>query len=315
MEEFQDVMEWLNYHHLRYFWTVANLGSLRQASEKLHVSQPSISAQLQTLQKALGEDLFQRRGRNLVLTEMGQLVHGYAEAIFSLGQELLSSVKGISGTRPMRLNVGITDAVPKLVAREILRPALYHTPPVQVVCHEASLGDLLARLTNLRLDIVLADEPAASNVKLRTYNHLLGSCGVTFCAAPALARKLRRGFPQSLNGAPALLPTHNTNLRGSLEKWFQKRRLRPLVLGEFEDTALMSVVASEGLGFIPMPSVVAKELRPYLLEPIGTTTSCTAQFYAITAERRLRHPAVALLTENAKNRLFPAKRRRREKTH
>ena len=304
-------MEWLNYHHLRYFWTVANLGSLRKASEKLRVSQPSISAQLKSLQQALGEKLFQRRGRNLVLTEMGQLVHGYADAIFSLGQEMLSSVKGVPVTRPMRLNVGITDAVPKLVAREILRPALYHKPPVQVVCHEDSLGDLIARLTNLRLDIVLADEPAASRVKLRTYNHLLGSCGVTFCAAPALARKLRRGFPKSLNGAPALLPTHNTNLRGSLEKWFQKRGLRPLVLGEFEDTALMSVVASEGLGFIPMAEVVAKELRQFNLEPIGTTASVTAQFYAITAERRLHHPAIALLTENAKNRLFPSKRGRK----
>ena len=199
----------------------------------------------------------------------------------------------------------------KLVAREILRPALYHNPPVQVVCHEDNLGDLIARLTNVRLDIVLSDEPAASRVKLRTYNHLLGTCGVTFCAAPALARKLRRGFPKSLNGAPALLPTHNTNLRGSLEKWFQKRGLRPLVLGEFEDTALMSVVASEGLGFIPMAEVVAKELRQFNLEPIGTTASVTAQFYAITAERRLHHPAVALLTENAKNRLFPSKRRRK----
>ena len=304
-------MDWLNYHHLRYFWMVANLGSLRKASEKLRVSQPSISAQLQSLQQALGEDLFQRRGRNLVLTEMGQLVHGYADAIFSLGQEMLSSVKGVPVTRPMRLNVGITDSVPKLVAREILRPALYHNPPVQVVCHEDSLGDLIARLTNVRLDIVLSDEPAASRVKLRTYNHLLGTCGVTFCAAPALARKLRRGFPKSLNGAPALLPTHNTNLRGSLEKWFQKRGLRPLVLGEFEDTALMSVVASEGLGFIPMAEVVAKELRQFNLEPIGTTASVTAQFYAITAERRLHHPAVALLTENAKNRLFPSKRRRK----
>ena len=306
-------MEWLNYHHLRYFWTVATLGSLRKASEKLGVSQPSISAQLRSLQDALGEKLFQRHGRNLVLTEMGQLVHGYAEAIFSLGQEMLSSVQGVPGARPMRLNVGITDAVPKLVAREILRPALYHTPPVQVVCHEGSLGDLLARLTSLRLDIVLAEEPAASRVKLPTYNHLLGSCGVTFCAAPALARKLRRGFPQSLNGAPALLPTHNTSLRGSLEKWFLKRGLRPLVLGEFEDTALMSVIASEGLGFIPMAEVVAKELRQYHLEPIGTTASVTAQFYAITAERRLRHPAVALLTENAKNRLFPSRRKRRPK--
>ena len=304
-------MDWLNYHHLRYFWMVANVGSLRKASEKLRVSQPSISAQLQSLQQALGEELFQRRGRNLVLTEMGQLVHGYADAIFSLGQEMLSSVNGVPVTRPMRLNVGITDSVPKLVAREILRPALYHNPPVQVVCHEDNLGDLIARLTNVRLDIVLSDEPAASRVKLRTYNHLLGTCGVTFCAAPALARKLRRGFPKSLNGAPALLPTHNTNLRGSLEKWFQKRGLRPLVLGEFEDTALMSVVASEGLGFVPMAEVVAKELRQFNLEPIGTTASVTAQFYAITAERRLHHPAVALLTENAKNRLFPSKRRRK----
>lgn len=296
-------MEWLNYHHLRYFWTVATTGSLRKASEKLRVSQPSISAQIRALQQSLDEELFQRRGRNLVLTEMGHLVFGYAEAIFALGQEMLGSVKGISGARPMKLNVGITDAVPKLVAREILRPALYHESPVQVICHEAHLGDLLGRLANLRLDIVLADEPAAASAKVRTFNHRLGRCGVTLCAAPKLARRLRRNFPRSLDGAPALLPTHNTNLRRSLERWFQQNDLRPNVVAEFEDTALMSVVASEGLGFMPMASVIVPELQRFFLETIGTA-KCHAQFYAITGERRLQHPVVAKITANAKNRLF-----------
>jgi len=297
-------VDWLNYHHLRYFWTVAREGTLRKASEKLRVSQPSISAQIQALQRSFGEDLFQRSGRNLVLTEVGRVVYGYADEIFSLGQEILSTVKGVAGTRPMKLNVGITDSVPKLVAREILRPAFHSEPPVHVICHEGKLSDLLGRLATLRLDIVLADEPAPSSAKVKAFNHLLGSCGVTFCAAPSLARKLRRGFPKSLNGAPALLPTHNTNLRRSLEKWFQASGLRPNVIAEFEDTALMAVVATEGIGFMPMAAVVARELSRYRLETVGTTEKCSDQFYAITGERRLRHPAVVRLTENAKNRLF-----------
>jgi LysR family transcriptional regulator, transcriptional activator of nhaA len=297
-------MDWLNYHHLRYFWAVAREGSLRKASEKLHVSQPSISAQLQSLQQSLGESLFRRSGRTLALTEMGRVVFGYADEIFSLGQDLLGAVKGHPANRPIKFSVGITDSVPKLVAKEILKPVFSHIPQVQVVCQEGKIEDLLAQLAALRLDIVLADEPASTSLKFKTFNHLLGICGVTFCAAPSLARKLRRGFPKSLDGAPALLPIYNTNLRRSLEKWFQAMNIRPHIVGEFEDAALMTVVASDGLGFMPMASVVGKELSRYELEIIGTTEKCSDQFYAISGERRLTHPAVKLITERAQRQLF-----------
>ncbi len=224
-------MDWLNYHHLRYFWTVAKEGSLRKASEKLRVSQPSISAQIQTLQQAFGEPLLRRHGRTLALTEMGRVVLGYAEEIFSLGEELLSTVKAGGGNRSIKFNVGIADSVPKLVAKEILKPVFFRQPPVHVVCHEGNVEELLVQLSAHRLDLVLADEPASSSVKFKTFNHLLGTCGVTFCAAPALARKLRKGFPRSLDGMPALLPTHNTNLRSSLEKWFQAAKIRHRLSG------------------------------------------------------------------------------------
>jgi LysR family transcriptional regulator, transcriptional activator of nhaA len=297
-------MDWLNYHHLRYFWAVAKEGSLRKASEKLRVSQPSISAQIQSLRQSVGEDLFRRSGRTLALTEMGRVVFGYADDIFSLGQELLSTVNGRSINRSIRFNVGIADSVPKLVVKEILKPVFSHEPPVHVVCHEGRVEDLLAQLATLRLDIVLADEPASTSLKFKTFNHLLGTCGVSFCAVPGMARKLRKGFPKSLDGAPALLPTHNTNLRRSLEKWFQTIGIRPHTIGEFEDTALMAVVATDGIGFMPIASVVARELERYRLEIIGATEKCTDQFYAISSERRLTHPAVVLITESAQRKVF-----------
>jgi LysR family transcriptional activator of nhaA len=297
-------MEWLNYHHLRYFWVVAKEGSLRKASEMLRVSQPSISAQVQSLQQSLGEKLFRRSGRTLALTETGRAVFGYADEIFSLGQELLDTTHGRSVNRTIKFNVGITDSVPKLVAKEILKPVFSHVPPVHVVCREGKVEDLLAQLATLRLDIVLADEPASTSLKFRTFDHLLGTSGVSFCAVPALARKLRKGFPKSLDGAPALLPTHNTNLRRSLEKWFQSISIRPRAVGEFEDAALMTVMASDGLGFMPMAAVVGKELARYKLEIVGTTEKCTDQFYAISGERRLTHPAVVLITESAPREVF-----------
>jgi len=298
-------MEWLNYHHLRYFWAVAKEGSLRKAAEKLRVSQPSISAQIQALQESLGEELFRRSGRSLALTETGELVYGFADEIFSLGEELLSSLKGMPGSRELKLNVGLADSVPKRVAHEILKPVFHYSTPIHVTCREGKVDDLLGQLATLRLDIVLADEPASTSLKVKTFNHLLGTCGVAFCAVPALAGKLRKGFPKSLDGAPALLPTQNTNLRRSLEKWFRAIDIHPRIVGEFEDAAMREVVAADGLGFVPMAALTGKKAltRPEL-QIIGTTRDCTDQFYAITAERRLTHPAVRLMTENAQSQLF-----------
>ncbi|HYG35919.1 MAG TPA: transcriptional activator NhaR [Clostridia bacterium] len=293
-------MEWLNYHHLRYFWTVAKEGSLKKASEKLHVSQPSISAQISELEEVLGEPLFRRSGRANVLTDAGQIAFRYAEEIFALGSELVNAIKQRPGAKSIRLYVGVADAFPKLVTSEILRPVLTMTQPVNIICREGKVEDLLAQLAAHRLDIVLSDEPASSNLNIKTFNHLLGESGITFCAAGKLAQSLRKGFPKSLHQAPALLPTENTAMRRSLEKWFQSNQIQPRVVAEFEDAALMKVMAADGKGFIPVPTVVLHEaLKRYQFQVVGASDNCRDQFYAITAERRISHPAVVVITENA----------------
>ena len=294
-------MEWLNYHHLRYFWNVAKEGSLARAAARLHVSQPSISEQIRELESALGEKLFQREGRKNKLTDAGQVVFGYAEEIFALGRELLNAVKQRPGAKVLRLYVGVADSFPKLVTNEILKPVFAMSQTAHVICREGKMEDLLAQLAAHRLDILLADEPAASNTNFKTYNHSLGETGTTFCAEKKLAAKLRRNFPKSLHDAPALLPTENTSLRRALETWFREQQIRPRVVEEFEDLALMKVMAAEGRGFIALPSVaVNNALEHYGFQAIGRTEKCRVQFHAITAERRIAHPAVALITSQAR---------------
>ncbi|MFZ4681544.1 MAG: LysR family transcriptional regulator [Terrimicrobiaceae bacterium] len=303
--------EWLNYHHLRYFWTVAREGSLRAAAEKLHVSQSSICAQIQLLESALGEDLFRLNARSLVLTEFGHLILGYAEEIFGLGRELLNARKQFPGVRSLRVQVGIVDSFPKLTSFDILRPIFTHEPAIQVTCHEGKLDDLLVQLATHRLDVVLADEPASPGLKLKTFNHPLGSSGITFCAAPLLARRLKGRFPRNLHQAPALLATQNTTLRRDLEKWFRRQGIEPQVVGEFEDGALAKIVASEGIGFLHVPSLVAPEaIERYGFEVLGRTNQCQMQFFAITAERRVDHPAVRAITERPRRvgKTSPSKR-------
>ncbi|HET7512238.1 MAG TPA: transcriptional activator NhaR [Chthoniobacterales bacterium] len=298
-------MEWLNFHHLRYFWMVARKGGVRKAAEELHVSQPSISAQLKLLEESLGQKLFRRSGRNLVLTEVGQLVLNYADEIFSAGRELMNAVKQRPGKHPVRLNIGLTDAFPKLIAWRILQAAFRADEPVHVVCREGEIGPLVNHLQAHRLDIVLADEPASSTLKAKTFNHALGDSGITFCAVPALAAKLRRNFPESLNGAPALLPATNMGMRAALETWFDTNDIRPRLIGEFEDSALMEVCSAGGRGFTVVHSVVDRTaLKHYDLRVIAKVKECRSQFYAITAERRVKHPAAVAITEHAYANLF-----------
>jgi LysR family transcriptional regulator, transcriptional activator of nhaA len=298
-------MEFLNYHHLRYFWTVARKGGVRKAADELGVSQPSISAQLHLLEESLGEKLFQRSGRNLVLTETGQLTLTYADEIFSAGRELMNAVKQRPGTRALRLNVGMTDSLSKLIAFEILKPAFHFTHPTHVICRQAELGPLVNQLQAHRLDLVLADEPASSSLKTRAFNHRLGRSGVTFCAVPAIAAKLRRNFPHSLHGAPALLPSENMGLRMALESWFDTHGIRPRLVGEFEDATLMEVASSGALGFTAVHTVVDRAaLKHYGLKVIAKVDDCGSDFYAITVERRVKHPAAAAITKHAYSHLF-----------
>jgi LysR family transcriptional activator of nhaA len=293
-------MEWLNYHHLRYFHVVAKEGSLARAAAKLHVSQPSISGQIRELENALGEQLFRREGRNNKLTDAGQVVSNYAEEIFTLGRELMSAVKQRPGLRTLRLNVGVADSFPKLVTNEILKPVFAMPQSVHVVCREGKMEDLLAQLAAHRLDLVLSDEPAPGSANFRVFTHTLGESSVTFCAEAKLAVRLKRSFPRSLNDAPAMLPSENTVLRRALETWFHAHNLKPNVVAEFEDLALMKVMAAEGRGFIAVPTVALKEaVSRYLFRSIGQATACRVRFHAITAERRIAHPAVQVVVRQA----------------
>ncbi len=296
-------MEWLNYHHLRYFWTVAKEGSLARAAEKLRVSQPSISEQIHELESVLGEKLFRREGRNNKLTDAGQVVFGYCEEIFTLGREMLNAVKQRPGAKTLRLYVGVADSFPKLVTNEILKPVFDLPQTVHVICREGKMEDLLAQLAAHRLDIVLADEPAPSSTNFKVFTHSLGESATTICAEKKMAAKLKRNFPRSLHAAPALLPSDNTTLRRALESWFREQRIQPRVVAEFEDLALMKVMAAEGRGFIAVPSLAVKDaIGHYGFRAIGEAKSCRVQFFAITAERRIQNPAVALITDKARER-------------
>ncbi len=294
-------MEFLNYHHLRYFWVVAKEGGLRKAADKLHVSQPTISAQIAALEGVLNEKLFRRGGRALTLTEAGHRVLSYAEEIFSLGQELLDAARQQPSARPLRVHIGITDSLPKLVSYQIIKPIFKLEQPIQAVCREGKAADLLGQLAAHRLDIVLADEPAPSSLPIKVFNHLLGECGLSFCAERKLAATLKRKFPKSLNDAPVLLPASNAALRQSLEKWFQAGEIRPRLVAEFDDAALMIVAAVDGLGFFAVPTLVVKEaVARHGFQIIGRTEECRQQFYAISAERKVTHPAVLAITSQAR---------------
>lgn len=294
-------MNQLNYHHLYYFWTAARTGGVAAAARELFISQPTISTQIKTLETALGQKLFRRAGRGLVLTEKGQLVFDYADEIFSIGRELVDVLSTDSTGRRARLVVGITDALPKLVAHDILSPALDSDLAVRLIVREGKLEDLLAELSVHRLDIVLTDVPAPPNLNVRVFHHELGASPLTFLARPKLARRLRRRFPASLDRAPMVLPTENTAMRRSLERWFDQQGVRPEVVAEVEDSALLKVLAAERDVVIPVCSLIAEKTKVrYGLAMLGTADGCVERFYAISAERRLKNRAVRAITEAAR---------------
>ncbi|CAG0972324.1 Transcriptional activator protein NhaR [Myxococcaceae bacterium] len=298
-------MEWLNYHHLLYFWTVAREGSVSKASRVLRLAQPTISGQLRSLEHSLDQKLFERVGRNLVLTDVGRVVYRYADEIFGLGRELMDTVKGRGSGRPLELTVGIADQVPKVVAHRLLEPARRLGEPVTLVCHEDKPERLLASLALHELDIVFSDAPAGSATRVRAFSHLLGDTGITFFAAPDLAAKARRGFPRSLASLPVLLPTRNTTLRRSLDAFFQAAGIEPRVVAEFEDSALLKVFGGAGEGCFPAPTVMEKEIRrQFGVRAIGEAEGVSERFYALSVERKIKHPAVLAITEAARERLF-----------
>ncbi len=297
-------MSWLNYHHLLYFWTVARAGSIARAGEELHLAQPTISSQLKLLEDSLGHKLFERQGRKLVLTDVGRTVMRYADEIFRLGNELKNVVSGMPAGQQLRLNVGVLDVIPKLVAEQLLKPALDAGPSLRIICREGSLPQLLASLALHELDVVLADAPSSEPVSVRSFNHLLGKSGVSFFAAGKLVQ-LKKDFPRSLDGAPMLLPSDESSVRRSLELWFERQGLRPLIAGDFDDSALLQAFGQRGHGVFAMPTVIEAEVeRQFNCSVIGRTDEIETCFYAITVERKLRHPAVVAIAEAARSQIF-----------
>ncbi|HMI91180.1 MAG TPA: transcriptional activator NhaR [Polyangiales bacterium] len=297
-------MEWLNYHHLLYFWLVAKEGSLARASAALRLAPSTVSGQIRALEQALGEKLFARSGRRLVPTEIGRVVFRYAQEIFALGGELQDVLKGRSTGRPLRLMVGVADVVPKRVARRLLAPALELDEPVRILCREDKPDRLLAELAVHDLDIVIADAPVGPSTRIRAFSHLLAECGVVFCAVPKLAAAHRRGFPASLDGAPLLLPAEGSTLRRSLDQWFALHSIQPRVVGEFDDSALLKVFGQAGHGIFPVPAMIADEVqRQYQVRRVGRADRVRERFYAISVDRKLKHPAVIAISEAARRKL------------
>jgi LysR family transcriptional regulator, transcriptional activator of nhaA len=298
-------MEWLNYHHLLYFHSVAKFGSISAASRELRLAPPTISAQLRSLEESLGEKLFTKSGRRLVLTETGQVVLQYADEIFSLGREMVDAVKDRPTGRPVRLIVGIADVLPKWIAYKLIQPALQLPERVQLKCREARPERLLADLAIHELDVILSDAPAPPLSRVKAFNHLLGDCGVVFLAAPKQAQRLRGRFPHSLDGAPMLLPSDNTAFRGSLDHWFDDHGIRPAAVGEFDDFALLHTFAEAGQGIFAAADVLETQLRTvYGFRRVGHTDDVRAHFYAISVERHLQHPGVVAICETGRNALF-----------
>jgi len=299
------MFDWLNYHHLLYFWTVAKEGGITRAAEKLHLSQPTLSTQIQKLEKSMGVKLFDRKSRTMVLTDTGQTVFRYADEIFNLGRELTDVIRGRSGDKSLRLLVGIPDVMPKMIVYRLLKPAMTMTTKVRLTCYEGKLNDLLSDLAMHKLDVVLANTRLTSELSVRAFSHLLGQCDITVCGTSEMARKYKPGFPKSLNAAPMLLPTQNTTMRRALEQWFDDADIRPETMHEFEDSALMKVFAQAGAGMVAIPTAVMDEVtRQYGLRPIGRISEIVENFYAISVERRIKHPAVLAISHAAKESLF-----------
>ncbi len=298
-------LEWLNYHHLFYFWAVTTEGGLVPAAKALRVSHPTVSAQVHALEDQLGEKLFEKVGRKLVLTDMGRVVQRYAGEIFSLGREMLSTVRGHPTGLPTRLDVGIVDGVPKLVVERLLRPALALPDALRLVCTEGSHEALLGGLASHVLDLVISDAPVPPGSRVRAYNHLLGECGIGFFARPDVARAAHGRFPERLNGTPLLLPLEQSPLRRLLEGWFHAHQLRPRVVGEFQDSALLKVFGANGLGVFPAPLAVERELvTQYGVRCLGRTSAVKERFYAVSVDRRLKHPAVVAIAQHARLDVF-----------
>ncbi len=298
-------MELFNYHHLFYFWVVMNTGSIKEASLKLKLSKSTISAQLRVLEKTLGGQLFNRVGRNLEPTDLGYMVFGYADKIFTTGQEMMNSVHSLPSKAPLSLKVGVVDVVPKLLTRKFLLPAMKLSENIHLVCQEGKEANLLSELAVHNLDVVFTDVPIRSGLSVKAYSHLLFECGVSFFCKKQLLSVFKKNFPYSLDKAPMLLPMNNTALRGRLDQWFNSLNILPHIVGEFDDSALLKVFGQAGDGIFVAPQVIEKEIQQqYEVTVIGRSNEIIERFYAISIERIIRHPAIAAISKATKSDFF-----------
>ena len=292
-------MDWLNYHHLLNFWMVAREGSVQRASELLHVTPASVSVQVRALEKSLGVRLFAKQGRGLVLTDMGKEVLEYADEIFGTGRELLEMVKGRPVGRPMELRVGVRDVMPKLVAFQLIQPALNVDPPIRLICREGPMADLIADLAIHKLDIVLSDTALDPLYRVQAHSHKLGASDVSIVGQADLAKRYKGNFPNYLHGAPFLLPTQETVLRRQLDRWFSECNIVPMIRGEFADSAMMKIAGKSGLGLFAVPTIVEEEVRKlYGLATVGKVPGIQEQFFAVSIERKMKHPGVLAICRN-----------------
>ncbi len=298
-------MDWLNYHHLFYFWLTVKTGTVTAAAESLQLARPTVAAQIKALEKSVGRKLFEKQGRGLVLTEFGQQIHQYADEIFALGHELREFVKtGHQGNR-RRFVVGLPDVVPKHVAFELLKPALHMENRPRTICYEGKLNRLLSDLALHKLDLVISDSPAPTTLEFKVYTHKLGECGMSMLATPLLAKKYKQSFPASLTDAPCLLPTEHTAVRRSLDIWMDDNDIFPDIIAEFEDSALLKVFGQAGEGIFPVPTAIEGIVRnQYGVDLVGRIPEVLDKFYAISAEKRVHHDATLLVVKQARNKLF-----------
>ncbi len=298
-------MEWLNYHHFFYFWTVAREGSIAGAAKVLRLTEPTVSAQLRTLEASLGEPLFRRQGRGLALTEAGRLAQRYANHIFTLGQEFQASIRGVAASKVARFAVGITDAIPRLISFRLLEPALREPTRFMVSSQVDTAEGLLTKLVSHEIDAAITDAPLESRGITETHNRLLGESGITVFGSDELTAALRRKFPSSLSGAPFLLPVESSSTRRALDRWFILNGLRPDVRGEFTDSALLKTFGRAGIGVFVAPTAIEREIRrEYRVRVIGRIEAIRERFYVVSASRKTEHPAVTAISRSARHRLF-----------
>lgn len=295
----------INYKHLHYFWTVAHEGSIAKASQKLNITPQTISGQLSLLEQRIGNALFEKAGRGLTLSETGRLVLGYADEIFDLGRELSDVLRGAPAAGTSEFIVSSASALPKTMVYKIIEPALHLSHDISLTCKEGPVESILAELAIHKVDMVLSDTPLSGNLNIKAYNHYLGESPLTVFACTQSARGYRKNFPDSLNGAPLLMPTAQYALRNDLDQWLRENNIFPVIRGQFDDSALIKSFGQSGLGLFFMPSVIKEEVcSSFNVKAVGEIDTVTQKFYAISAERKVKHPAVAAICEHAHKSLF-----------